>query len=194
MKRFARYAAAAALLLLSGACAGSKADPPPIGTRTGNSAAEAMIRAWPAGARATARAMIAEYGQPDRSTGRELRWTGNGPWAKTIVHRRAWSRFNKERTGDYLEQTVAYRVPETRVDELRRFDDRLEINGRSGQMSAWSSSEALNVLLLNLAHEIVSGRRNARSARSFVEKAVEFSKAGKSSVYMERLLFPPGPK
>ncbi len=196
MKHLLSTAAAAAFLLCSGACglAGSKADPPPSGSGTAVSAAESAIRTWPAGARATARAMIDKYGEPDRLTEGALRWTGNGPWAKTIVHRRAWSPFLGNRTHDYLEQTVDYQIPRGRADELRRFDERLEINERGGQLSAWSPSEPMNVLILNMAHEIASGRRDARSARSFVAKAVEFSKAGKSSVYMERLLFPPGPK
>ena len=133
--------------------------------------------------------MIAEYGAPDRVSRLALRWSGNVPWDKTIAHRSAWPEVLGPRKRDYLEQTVAYRVPPSKAPEIQRFDARLELNLRDGQMSARSPNEPTNILLLNLAHEIATGRRDVVSARAFAARTEALAKSGKSSAYMERLLF-----
>lgn len=180
-----------ALLLLSAACgrAGSKAAPPSIGMTVEISSAEALIRNWPEAPRATARAMIAKYGEPNSGTTRALRWIANGPWEKTIAHRSAWPHILGTRTGDSLEQTVACRFPDEKTEDLRRFDVRLELSGSVGRMSARSESESMNFLILNLAHEIAVGARSVKSAREFIRRTEALSKAGKSSAYTEGLLY-----
>lgn len=186
-----------ALLLLFGAgCfrSGNVAGPAPAGAAARASAAEAAISKWKEGPRAIARAMIAEYGEPDRVTRRALRWDRRGPWAKIIAHRSAWPEILGKRDKDYLEQTLDYRVPDDRVAELQHFDERLEINRRGGQLSARSPNEATNILILNLAREIGAGVRDSASARALAARIEALAKAGKSSPYRERLLFPPRAK
>lgn len=169
---------------------GSNASPAPSGAQVPPSAAEKAIRHWSEGPRATARLMIAEYGAPDSASWRALRWIGNGPWAKTIVHRSAWPRVFGPRKRDWLEQTVSLFVPEAAVADLQGFDERIEINRPEAQVSARSPSEATNILLLNLARDIAAGKRDVRSAREFAARAEALAKEGKSSIYRERLLFP----
>jgi hypothetical protein len=177
------------LLLLLGACAGrgTKAEPAP-------EAALAAVRGWPPGPRAVAGAMLAEYGAPDRVGWRALRWTHRGPWAKIIAHRSAWPEVLGSRNRDYLEETIDYLVPEDKVEELQRFDARLEINRRGAQLSARSPDEATNILLLNLAREIADGRRDPADARSFAGRVEALARGGKDSVYRERLLYSPRAK
>jgi len=158
------------------------------------SAAESVISHWREGPRATARQMIAEYGPPGKATWRALRWTGAGPWAKIIAHRDAWPRIAGARKHDWLEQTVSFRVPVKAEDELHRFDERIEINASAGQLTSLSPDEPTNILLLNLAQEIATGKRDVRSAREFAARTEALARAGKSSVYRERLLFPPQSK
>lgn len=151
---------------------------------------ETVILKWPAGARATARLMISKYGQPSRFSEGALVWIANGPWQKTVVYRSAWPHFLGKKDKDYLEQTIAYRVPAEKIDDLKRFDRRLEVNESRGQLSARSESEPLNFLALNLADEIITDKRNVDDARDFYRKTETLSKAGKSSAYMEGFLFP----
>lgn len=151
---------------------------------------EAVIQKWSESARATARAMIAKYGEPSRYTDGALVWFNNGPWAKTVAYRSAWPHFLGKRDKDYLEQTIAYRVPVEKVDDLKRFDRRLEVNESSGQLSSRSESEAMNFLALNLADEIVKEKRSVEDARDFYTKTESLSKAGKSSRYLDGFLFP----
>jgi hypothetical protein len=48
----------------------------------------------------------------------------------------------------------------------------------------------MNFLALNLVDEIATGARSVEDARDFYSKTARLSKAGKSSAYMEGLLFP----
>jgi hypothetical protein len=158
--------------------------------KASSSPAEAAIQDWPEPARATARLMIARYGEPGRADADALRWSGNGPWAKTIVHR-AGPDLMGPRAGDCLEQTAADRVPPGRILDVRRFSERLAVNRRDEQMTARSPNERTNFLLVNLAHEIASGKRGFKSADAFYKRIEKLEKAGKSSPYTRGLLFPP---
>ena len=163
--------------------------PPTEGTRASQTP-ESVILKWPEGARATAREMIAKYGQPSRFSEGALVWIANGPWRKTVVYRNAWPHFIGRRDKDYLEQTIAYRVPAEKIDDLKRFDRRIEVDESRGRLSARSESEPMNFLALNLADEIVSDKRTVDDARDFYKRTESLSKSGKSSAYMEGFLFP----
>ena len=166
------------------------AGPPPTEGTSASQTPETVILKWPEGARATARAMTAKYGQPNRFSEGALVWIDNGPWQKTVVYRSAWPHFLGKVDKDYLEQTIAYRVPVEKIDDLKRFDRRLEVNESRGQLSARSESESLNFLALNLADEIVTDKRGVDDARDFYRRTEALSMSGKSSAYMEGFLFP----
>jgi hypothetical protein len=57
------------------------------------------------------------------------------------------------------------------------------------ELSFRSDSEKKNFLALNLADEIISNWKDADSARQAFAEAVNLSRAGKSSPYMEGLRF-----
>ena len=166
------------------------AEPAAIEKKTQFQSPETAIRKWPEASRVTARAMIAKYGQPERWNEGALTWINNGPWEKTVVYRSWWPRFLGKRNHDNLEQTIAYRVPPEKVDDLKRFDRRLAVDQGRSQLSARSESEPQNFLALNLADEIVTEKRSVEEARDFYGKTERLSKAGKSSAYMGGLLFP----
>jgi hypothetical protein len=166
------------------------AGPPATEGTMASQTPETVIRIWPEAARSTARAMIGKYGEPTRWSEGALVWIANGPWERTVVYRSAWPHFIGKRDKDYLEQTIAYRVPSEKIDQLRRFDRRIEVNTARGHLSARSESEAMNFLALNLADEIVTDKRSVEDARDFYMKTERLSKAGKSSAYMDGLMFP----
>ncbi len=165
-------------------------EPATVETPAKSSNPEAVIKKWPVEARTTARAMIDKYGEPSRFSAGSLVWFNNGPWLKTVVYRSAWPHLFGRRDSDYLEQTIAYQVPDRKVNDLKRFDARIKVGEDGGQLSARSGSEAMNFLTLNLADEIVTGARSVEDSRDFDSKTARLSKAGKSSPYMEGLLFP----
>jgi hypothetical protein len=150
---------------------------------------ETVIKDWPDQARSIARAMIEKYGEPDRFSGKAVVWYDNAPWQKTVVYRDAWPHSITMRDKDYLEQTIGYQVPNEKVNALRRFDRRLDVNRTSGELSSRSESESMNILALNLADEIVNDRRSVQDARNFYRKTARLSRSGKNSLYLTEFLF-----
>ena len=150
---------------------------------------ETVIRDWPEGPRGAARALIAKYGDPSGFDENRLVWHNVGPWQETAVYREP-PESSGHRGEDILEQSIAYVVPENKLADLNRFDRRLDFDKPSGELVARSESESLNYLALNLADEIVNGKRSPDAARDFYRKTLKLSAAGKTSPYMNGFLFP----
>lgn len=144
---------------------------------------------WPEAARNAAQETTRKYGPPAEAGEDALVWYGNGPWKKTAVYRRAWPRSAVAGDKGFLENTVEFRVPDGKVSELARFDNRLDADPLAGELSARSESEELNFLLLNLAYDIVSGKRSLKEARDFYAKNARPAEGAKPSAYLGGLLF-----
>lgn len=150
---------------------------------------EAIIESWPKDLQTQARALIERYGKPGASDANALVWLDNGPWRKTVLHREGFTRPMMGQDRDHLEQVVSYQVPENKVAEIQRFDKRIEVNRATDEMSSRADTESMNFLALNLADDIIRGDRTAQAARMFYRKVKMLEKAGKSSPYLEGLLF-----
>lgn len=160
-------------------------EPPPAPRAAGAETPDAVIRSWPAAAQSAARAMIEKYGLPHRYDGDALVWNDAAPWSRIVVHRRG-----RPGADDYLEESILYEVQADQVADLRRFDRRLEVDLKKGELSSRAESESLNFLALNLADEILRGDRTPETARETYRKTARLAKAGKSSAYMAGLQFP----
>ena len=181
-----RLVAGACFAMMLGAARAPAAEPraPTDGT------AESVIKDWPRGVRATARMLIERYGPPSKAGANELVWTDNGPWLRTTLHKDGLTRAMLGRTKDRLEQTIAYAVPEDKVAELRRYDSRITVNRDAGELTSLADTESRNYLALNLADDIIKGHRTAREAGAFALRARLLENSGKSSPYLEGLIFP----
>ena len=109
-----------------------------------------------------------------------LEWTTIPPWKRIEVF---------DTAAGFLEHTVSCSIPLQRLPELSSFGWGLNVNARNGEFTARGDSEENNFLCLNLANDIVRGKRTAGEAREFYRDTIRKSMAGKSSIYMERLLF-----
>jgi hypothetical protein len=152
---------------------------------------ETTIRDWPPLARAQARAMIEKYGEPQAFGPRALVWRRNEPWDVTAVFNHTWVHSEANQDKDFLKQAIGYVVPQDKADELRRFDPRLTFNLDTNELAFQSDSEATNFLALNLADEIITGRRSVENARDFFRKTEALEMSGKSSNYLNGFLFTP---
>ena len=92
---------------------------------------------------------------------------------------------------DILEQTVDYAVAPSQIRDLRRFSRKLRVSKDGGELSARGTSEEQNFLALNIADDILQGRRNPAQAIAFRERTLELAAAGKSSPYLRGLRFGP---
>ncbi|MFI5361817.1 MAG: hypothetical protein ACHQ49_07590 [Elusimicrobiota bacterium] len=150
---------------------------------------EAVLRTWTSRPRRIARLLIEKYGEPGRYGPTALVWDRAGPWKRTVVYRDAWPRLPGMGKEEYLEQTIGYSVPAEKTAALKRFDPAIEIDRAGAELSARADSEQKNFLALNLAEEIVLGKRGVDEARAFYGEVLRLSESGKSSGYLGGLLF-----
>ena len=99
-----------------------------------------------------------------------------------------------DRGDDILEQTIPYNVPDDKIAALKSFDGRLKIEKGRRELSSRSENENDNYLALNLADEIVGGKRTPDDARGDYRKLIRLSESGKNSELMYGFAFPLGLK
>jgi hypothetical protein len=162
---------------------------PPRTVAGGALGAEAVIRNWPVPSRVTAEAMIGKYGPPDQFDRHALAWFNNGNWKRTIVFRKSPPRSARLPGKYFLQQTIGYIVPNDKLAALKKFDRRLEVSQTAGELTFASNSEATNFIALNLADEIVVGKKNVAQAREAFAKTTRLAASGKSSPYQKGLQF-----
>lgn len=148
-----------------------------------------MLRDWPMASREAARMMTAKYGQPDEATPSMLAWHDKGPWKHIIVSRQETQHDFPAPHADVMEQVVDYRVPPEMFDDLAMYDGSVIAERTKGELSARCDKEGANFLALNLAHEIVTGRRSVDDARQMYAEEIMKMKAGKMTAYTSGLMF-----
>ncbi len=174
-------------LALAGGCATAPAPPLSAAERLGR--AQAVVSDWYVFPQLAALKLIEEYGPPDSIEPGRMAWYKRSPWQKIVV----WNSRDYYRPVsddiDCVEQTIPYAVPADKRAALESFSPRLRVSGDGSEISVRGSEEPLNLLALNLAHEIVRGLRTPEEARRFYERTWDLSRAGKSSAYMQELFF-----
>ena len=143
---------------------------------------------WSASGKLAAGLMSEEYGPPQRIFPGAIAWDDCRPWKRIVVEANA--------STAALEQVVDYYVPDAEFRELARFAHGLVVYADGRELGARSDREELNRMALNLADDIVTGRRTPEQAVRFYARTAELAAAGKSSPYLDRLLFevPPPPR
>ena len=185
-KAVGRRAVVGALLAAAGA---SALQTPAEAGGNGLTMASSVIPAWPAKSQEVAKKMIAKYGQPNEVTASMLVWDSNGPWKRTIVYRDPIPHNFPVPHPDMLEQFVDYRVPVEKYSDLAAYDGSVIAERTKGEMSARCDKEEMNMLALNLAHDISTGKRSVQEAREFYAATAMAFMKGQKSPYTQGLLF-----
>ncbi|MDD5303928.1 MAG: hypothetical protein PHS14_12580 [Elusimicrobia bacterium] len=144
---------------------------------------QASIRTWYEGPRLTAELMMERYVVPDEFTPVDANWYGRGSWKRISIQ--------GDTPYQYLEQAVGYRARPEEAARLIDFDHGVRYDAPNEELSASSNHESLNYLALNLADEVAAGKRSSRKARDFYASTARLSASGKSSPYLQGLLFNP---
>ncbi|MGQ0640896.1 MAG: hypothetical protein ACT4P6_09050 [Gemmatimonadaceae bacterium] len=152
---------------------------------------DAMVAGWPAKPKEAATKLIAKYGQPDASSDRMLVWYDKGPYMKIALHRDEQPHQFPAPHTDFLTQTVKYRVPVDKVDDVVAYDGSVWWHRTRGELSAQCDMEELNNLALNLAHDVATAKRTVEDARAFYGKTAMEFKQGKNNEYTTGLMFRP---
>jgi len=156
--------------------------------------AEKLVAGWPEPSRMAGQAMLQAYGAPTELTPTQLIWRANGPWVESILSKEPVDHHFPMKHQDVLEQVVYFEVPEDKFDELAAYDGSVIVERTKGTLSARCDKEPMNYLALNLAHDIISGKRSVEDARAFYAKTAMAFKEGKKDPYTQGLLFRPGTK
>ncbi|RDV11926.1 hypothetical protein DXT99_23155 [Pontibacter diazotrophicus] len=90
---------------------------------------------------------------------------------------------------DVLEQFINYQVPADKFDELAMYDGSVIAERTKGELSARCDKEGANILALNLADDVVKGKRSVDDARQFYADAIMQMMEGQKPAYMESLQF-----
>lgn len=152
---------------------------------------DTMLSGWPAGPRLAGQEMMAKYGAPQEATADRLIWHNAGPFKRIMLTREQLPHDFPLTHMDYLEHTISYNVPPDKSDEVHAFDASISIYRVAGELSARCDLESNNVLTLNLANDIVTGKKGVDAARQEFGQAVTDRTLGKPPASTIALQFQP---
>lgn len=128
-----------------------------------------IIREWPKESRIQAMEIIAKYGEPQEITETMLVWINNGVWNKTIVHKEPVLHNWPAPHPDVLEQTISFKVPLEKYDDLARFDGSVFVERTKGILGAKCHFESMNYVAINLAHDVIHGKSVEQARKDYEE-------------------------
>lgn len=147
------------------------------------------LKTWPEASRMATMEIMNKYGKPDAAGSEMLAWKDKGPWKMIQIDKQDTKHsFPIEHT-DMMTQTIIYEVPTGKYDELAKFDGSVIVNRTQGYLSARCDKEANNFLALNLANDIVTGKKTVDEARKAYGDIVKEKMNGGNPEYMEKLTF-----
>ena len=149
------------------------------------------IASWPEVSKKAVMMTMEKYGPPNELTATHAVWWKNGPWKYTKISNMPVDHHFPMRHQDVMEQAIDYRIPPDKFDELAAYDGSVIVERTKGEISARCDKEAANFLALNLAHEIVTGKRSVEDARSEYANQVKMMMNKQPAPLTERLMFSP---
>jgi hypothetical protein len=152
------------------------------------------IRQWPQDQRDVAEEIIKEYGEPDEATPTRLIWLNRKRWKEIIVSKEGNQHNFPFPHLDIVESITEYQVPADKCSNLEEFDGSVTVRRTQGFISARCHDEQANLLAINLANDIITGKQTVNGAReAYVDAMIDFRAKG-STPYMSELQFPPPKK
>ena len=148
-----------------------------------------VTETWPANTKDASNVLISKFGVPDEVTSSTLIWKNRGVWKKTVLMRNEIPHDFPMPHTDYLMQTINYKVPVEKYDDLARYDGSVIVERTKGTLSARCDKEEMNFLALNLAHDIITGKKTVEEARDFYAKTAMKFKDGGTDPYTQQLQF-----
>ena len=147
------------------------------------------LSSWPEASRMAVKEINDKYGKPDGATKDELIWLKRGVWKKICINKKETKHsFPIEHT-DMMQTTISYKVPTEIMGELSKFDGSVTFDRTQGTMSARCDKEGNNFLALNLANDIITGKKSVEEARKAYGDIVKEKMNGANPLYMQKLTF-----
>ncbi len=147
------------------------------------------LKSWPMSSQMAIKEQMNLYGKPDEITPTMAVWYNNGPWKKTIISKMESKHDFPKTHMDCMEQCVNYKVPLDMYDELAHFDGSVTASRTQGTIAARCDKEENNFLALNLAHDIITGKKSVEEARKAYGDMIKQAMSGNKPDYMKKLMF-----
>lgn len=152
---------------------------------------EEIITQWPQAPRTSARRLIDYYGPPDEYSASQLMWhdTKDG-WKRTVLMSEPVPHNFPAPHDDFLEQFIDYKVPVEMYSPLAEYDGSVIVDRTRGEMSARCGGTSMNFVAINLAHDIISGKRSVDDARAEYTRLYDAFQQGEKPAYTQAFQFP----
>jgi len=149
----------------------------------------ADLKSWPMASQGAIKEQMGLYGKPDEITPTMAIWYNNGPWKQTVITKMESKHdFPKTHT-DCMEQCISYKVPLDKYDDLAQFDGSVTVDRTQGLLAARCDKEENNFLALNLAHDVITGKKSVEEARKAYGEMIKMAMSGNKPEYMKKLMF-----
>lgn len=150
---------------------------------------EAVVESWPETSKSTATTIAEKYGAPDLVSAGVLMWHSPGPYEWIKVHGTEVEHNFPIPHKDVLDVAIAYRVPVSMYTALAEFDGSATAMRTRGLLVASCFMEELDILILNLAHDVVTGAKTPEEARMAFGMIATGLMNGEMNPYTEALQF-----
>ncbi len=133
------------------------------------------IKSWPEASQMAAKDMMDKYkyGKPNETTPHMLIWYNNGPWKKTTIYDVETRHIFPVDHTDVMEQVIDYKVPSNKFSALAEYDGSVSVHRTDGEISAKCDMEGANFLALNLANDVITGKKQYRLPYIFIQKPLK---------------------
>ncbi|MCE9537639.1 MAG: hypothetical protein K8R85_00250, partial [Bacteroidetes bacterium] len=133
--------------------------------------------------------MKKSYGEPVAKTADMMMWNSTGQWKKTVVYAKEFKHDFPMPHTDVMQQWIDYKVPQEKFSDLAKYDGSVVCNRTNGEISARCDKEGANFLAINLANDIITGKKDVKNARDFYAKSIKEMINGGKPEYMQKLVF-----
>lgn len=147
------------------------------------------MKSWPMAAQMAVKEQMDLYGKPNEITPTQAIWYNNGPWKKTVIDKMESKHDFPKTHMDCMEQCVSYKVPLDKYDDLAMFDGSVTVDRTQGTIAARCDKEENNFLALNLAHDVITGKKSVEEARKSYGEMIKQAMSGNKPEYMKKLMF-----
>jgi hypothetical protein len=151
---------------------------------------EEIIKDWPKEPQESAKRLIEYYGQPDEVSPSRLVWynTQDG-WKRTVLSKEETPHNFPAPHTDFLEQFIDYKVPIEMYSRLAEYDGSVIAERTKGELSARCGGTSMNFVAINLAHDIITGRRTVAEARAEYSRLYQAYQNGEKPPYTQSFQF-----
>ena len=164
---------------------------PNAAVNPGQASVNQVIASWAPRPKLGAQMMLSQYGTPQEITPEKLVWHNQGPFKRITVTKKEHHHDFPYPHMDFIEHTVSYKVSPDKAEALSTFDGSATFDRTRGELSGRCDLEGHNILTLNIANDILTGKMDAEEARKTFGQIVVDDLLGKHPKYVTSLQFQP---